>query len=129
MSLQLQKLYDGIDRLPDPQKQRNVTKRIKGDVVDKEPPRALKKKFRVRAWHVTAELLETNPDWLTSRRVVQSGPLWNPGEQEPSDDEAGKGKKRKMKEEEPVVKVHCRTRYKSTQQQGESSNNTSQDGA
>lgn len=103
-SFQVQELYDTIDAILDPNEAcaQKASVRKKGKVdTDAIPMMATSLKMRIRAWQVDAALLQQNPNWLVSKRVVRSGIAWG-DENDPSEDEAEVNRRRNRAKTEPT---------------------------
>ncbi|KAF8119205.1 hypothetical protein EV363DRAFT_1298025 [Boletus edulis] len=94
--LQLSELFSAIDALKDPRPDQAKLAKTRIRSTDKKlgpPPLARTLATRVRTWMIKPELLQKNPDWLTTGRVATSGEAW--GEEAPKElekDRKGKGK-------------------------------------
>lgn len=83
VGIQVQNLYNEIDALadPDPDKAKSMTLRIRGTAYQNaEPPKAKKLKNKIRIWQVRPALLDENPHWVSTARVVGNGVAWGDAE-------------------------------------------------
>ncbi|KIK81498.1 hypothetical protein PAXRUDRAFT_155989, partial [Paxillus rubicundulus Ve08.2h10] len=92
-----QEMYNVIDAVPDPNPDlaaKAATRRRPTDTTATKqmiPPNAKTIDNTLRAWQVKASVLEANPHWMTTGRVLKNGVLWgDPEDPQPND------KKRKL---------------------------------
>ncbi|KAF8152332.1 hypothetical protein B0H34DRAFT_664269, partial [Crassisporium funariophilum] len=77
-SVELQELYDAIDKLPDPMPAQKYTKRVPGAPKDVPPPIAKKLANRARRWMIKSDWLQNpvNKAYDMPARIAPSGRAW-----------------------------------------------------
>ncbi|RDB19450.1 hypothetical protein Hypma_013500 [Hypsizygus marmoreus] len=99
------KLYEEIDKIPDPvpDKEKAIKTRRNGPNINgAEPPVARNLANRIRAWQVKPEILEKNPHWMGTR-IAMSGIAW--GDAEDPQDEKTDRKRGGIMEDPKVKKI------------------------
>ncbi|TFK48360.1 hypothetical protein OE88DRAFT_1810278 [Heliocybe sulcata] len=96
VGIQVQRIYDDVDKIPDPDpdKAKKMTRRVRGTIKECDPPAAKHIRNKIRVWQVKPELLDQNKHWLENGRIVASGIAWGDDADPVEADERDMGRKR-----------------------------------